>query len=151
MDKKMKTALLVVFCVLIIVASFIGMQYVRSTYSQQTIEFGDITFKAPNGYSYENGSFDEVVDDSNNGTTFYKIILQNQDSIIEFRQYNSTLQLDGNDVIDLNKVSVYKNGTDSNNQYYYFNFNGKGYTIVTPSGDSDQLIKDIVENMEKKQ
>jgi len=146
MDEKMKTTLLATFCVLIIVASFVGMQYVRSMYSQQTIELGDISFKAPSSYNYVEGSFEEVTDDSSDGTTFYKIVLQNQDQIIEFRQYNSTLQLTGNDVIDVNGVSIYKNVTDSNNQYYYFNFNGKGYNIITPSG-SDQLIKDIVDCM----
>jgi len=147
MDEKMKTVLLATFCVLIIAVSFVGMQYVRSMYSQQTIELGDISFKAPNGYNYVDGSFKEVIDDLNNGTTFYKIILQNQAQIIEFRQYNSTLQLNGNDVIDINSISIYKNTTDSNNQYYYFNFNGKGYSIITPSGDSDQLIKDIADSM----
>jgi hypothetical protein len=151
MDEKMKTTLLAVFCVLIIAASFVGMQYLRSTYSQQTIELGDISFKAPSGYSYVDGSHEEVIDDSNNETILYnKIILQNQDRIIEFRQYNSTLQLNGNDVIDLNGMSVYRNSTDFNNQYYYFNFNGKGYTIITPSG-SDQLINDIVNSMKVKQ
>jgi len=150
MDEKMKTTLLAAFCILIIAVSFVGMQYVRSAYSQQTIELGDISFKVPNGYKYVNGSFGEVTDDLDNETSFYKIILQNQDQMIEFRQYNSTLQLSGNNAIDLNGISVYKNGTDFNNQHYYFNFNGKGYNVITPSG-SDQLIKDIVNSIKVRQ
>jgi len=149
MDEKMKTALLTVFCILIIATSFVGMQYVRSLYSQQTIELGDISFKAPNGFSYVNESFEEVIDEANNETTFYKVVLQNQGKIIEFRQYNSTLPLTGADVIDINGISVYKNSTDLNNQNYYFNFNGKGYNIIAPI-DSDQLIEDIVNSMEVK-
>ena len=150
MDEKMKTTLLAALCVLIIFVSFVGMQYVRSMHSQQTIELGDISFKAPNGYSYVNESFKEVINDSDNGTTFYKISLQNQDQIIELQQYNSTLQLSGNDVIDLNGISIYKNTADSNNQYYYFNFNGKGYNVMTPINDNDQLIKDIAGSMVRK-
>ncbi|MDR2966470.1 MAG: hypothetical protein LBU74_00780 [Methanobacteriaceae archaeon] len=146
MDEKIKTTLLTVFCILIIVASFIGMQYARSLYSQQRIELGDMGFKAPNGFKYVNESFEKMINDSNNETNFYKIVLQNQDKTIELRQYNATLQLIGNDIIDINGISVYKNSTGSN-QYYYFNFHGKGYNIIAPIG-SDQLIKDIVNSME---
>lgn len=150
MDEKMKTTLLAAFCVLIIAASFVGMQYIRSVYSQQTIELGDVSFKAPNGYAYMNGSFEEVVNDSENGTSFFKLILQNEDKIIEVRQFNTTLQLTGTDIAEINGISVYKNSTDSNNQNYYFNFNGRGYNIITPSG-SDQLIQDIVNSIKVKQ
>lgn len=148
MDEKMKTTLLAIFCILIIAVAFVGMQYVRSAYTQQTIEFGDISFKAPAGFTYVNGSFEEVNNELEN-ETFYKIILENQDKIIEFRQYNNTLELTGSDVIDVNGITIYKNNTDSNNQYYYFNFNGKGYNIITPS--NNQIIKDIVNSMEIRQ
>ena len=147
MDEKMKTTLLAVLCFLIIVSSFIGMQYVRSMFIQETIELSDISFKVPSGFKYVNGSFEKVVDESENGTTFYKLLLQNQDKTIEFRQYNSTLQLNSSDVINVNGVSVYKNGTDSNNQHFNFNLNGKGYVIIIPI-DSSDLIKEIVSSME---
>ena len=146
MDEKMKSALLIVFCILIIVASFVGMQYVRLEYSQQTIELGDISFKAPPGYSYVNESY-EKGDNNSNNETFHRILLQNQDNqIIEFTQYDNTLQLSGKALFDLSEVSIYKNITESLSPYS-FNFNGKGYTIRTPYGYDNYLIEEIVEDM----
>ncbi|MCL2157600.1 MAG: hypothetical protein FWH54_06225 [Methanobrevibacter sp.] len=150
MDEKMKTTLLAVLCFLIIVSSFIGMQYLKSLYVQETIELSEVSFKVPNGFSYVNGSYEKVIDESENGTTFYKILLRNQDETIELRQYNTTLELNSSDVIDVNGISVYKNGTDASNQHFAFNFNGKGYQIIIPI-DSSQLIEDIVSSMEAKE
>jgi len=146
MDEKMKSTLLLVFCILIIVASFVGMQYVRSAYGQQTIELGDISFKAPTGYSYVNESY-EKVDNGSNETSFHRILLKNQNNeIIEFTQYDSTLQLGDKALFDLNEVSIYKNITETFAPYS-FNFNGKGYAIRTPHGYDNSLVEEIVKDM----
>ena len=146
MDERIKTTLIAVFCIFIIAASFIGMQYLRSMYSQETIEIGGIGFKVPIGYSYVNGSHQQLLDDLNNETVYYKIVLQNQDKIIEFRQYNTTLELTGSAVTDVKGISVYKIDTGSK-QHFGFNFNGKGYMIKS-SDANDQLVIDIVKSME---
>ena len=151
MDEKMKTTLLTVFCILIIVGSFITMQYARSISSQQTIELVDISFKAPRGYSYLNDSYESGASESNNGTTFHRILLQNQDNqIIELTQYENVLQLSDDALFDLNDIPVHKNVAESLDPYE-FNFSGKGYTIRTPQGYDNQLVEEIVSSMKVKQ
>ena len=159
MDEKIKTKFLAIFCILTIVATFVGMEHIRSIYSQQTIELGDISFKTPKGYNYVNGSYNEIanviiandLNNGTNGTISYLIILQDQDNrTIRFMQYNNTLELSGESLFNLNGVSVYKDIIESVSPYY-FNFNGKGYAITTPHGYDNHLIEEIVNSMKVKQ
>jgi len=146
MDEKMKTTLLVVACIIIIAISFIGMQYVRTAYTKQTIEFNNVSFQSPVGYKYVNGSYTILNNDSGNETT-YRISLQNgKNEIIEIKQHNTAFILVG-DTAQINGIAIYKNNSISDYNQYTFNFDGKGYDITTPAGN-DQLITDIVESLE---
>jgi len=146
MNEKIKASLLAIFCILLIVASFVGMEFIRSIYSQDTIELGDISFKTPRSYSYVEGSYN-VYKEYDNQTSYGLIALKNQDKrTIYFMQYNETLELNGTEFLNMNGISIYKDIRESVSPYY-FNFNGKGYGIITPFGQDDYLVEEILNSM----
>lgn len=156
MDEKIKTVLLATFCVLLILATVVGMQYLRSQHTKQTIELNDVTFEAPAGYEFVNNSFitsnatDETNDTSINETT-YSLKLENSDNLIEITQYSGIMEFSKTNPVSINDINVYESteGTELS-KIYVFDFNGKSYKIEISEEDNN-LINDIVNSFKVKQ
>ena len=149
MEKKSILMILIIIILVVVIGAFAYNQF---SGQNTQLKVGSSTFNLPDGFYEVNSSMPDVVNISNGYDTFLLKECGNDDATKYAKKYVKDVKDNNQSAIIKNftvdDVVVYKSSIVNNthNFHYWFNHNGKAYTIGTYQGSNnmDNIVKDLI-------